>query len=151
MRRGQRTPAAVAGLAVAVLTLAACGSDDGPSQVTGTSWQVTSVGDTHFDAADQAATWLTLGGSSFTGAAGCVRMTGDVDWHGSGDSATVTLSDLQTTTEGDCGPGDRYNAGLLTDVLATPDLRWAVDEDNALREFRVWVDGTPERNVAFSG
>lgn len=150
MRRGPRT-AAVAGLTATVLVLASCGSEDGPVQVTGISWQVTSVGDTRLDAVAQATTWLSLGGSSFTGAAGCVRMTGDTDWHGSGDSATVTLSDLQTTTEGDCGPGDRYNADLVTDVLTIPDLRWAVTDDNALREFRVWVDGDPGRNVSFSG
>lgn len=138
-------------LPAAAVLLSSCGADDGPDRVTGVDWQVTSVGDQNFDAPEQATTRLTLGASSFTGASGCIHFSGNVTWHGSGDSATVTLTDLQTTVEGDCGPADRYNADQLTDILGTPDLRWTVDDSASLREFRLWDSDSPRRSIRFSG
>ena len=144
--------AGAAALAVAgVLTLAACGSDGGPEKVTDVHWQATMIGDASLDAADQTGTWLVLGADSFTGASGCVELTGNVSWSSSDDDSRVTLSDLDTRTDGDCAQGDEYNASQMEDILSTPDLRWTYSDDNSLRTLRLWVDGTPERGISFAG
>ena len=113
VRRTLAGTTAVAGL----LALAACGSDDAPDEVVNVRWQITAVGDAGTDVATQARTSFAAGADTFTATVGCEQVTGSVDWKGSGDDATVTFSDTDTRTEGDCGPGDGYLAGKLTDLL----------------------------------
>jgi len=100
---------------------------------------------------DDLFTCIAAGADTFTATVGCEQVTGSVDWNGSGDDATVTFSDMDTRTEGDCGPGDGYLAGKLTDLLENPDLRWRFDDSNSLREFRLWVEDAPENGISFSG
>lgn len=147
VRRTLAGTTAVAGL----LALAACGSDDAPDDVVNVRWQITAVGDAGTDVATQARTTFAAGADTFTATVGCEQVTGSVDWNGSGDDATVTFSDMDTRTEGDCGPGDGYLAGKLTDLLENPDLRWRFDDSNSLREFRLWVEDAPENGISFSG
>jgi len=147
VRRTLAGTSAVAGL----LALAACGSDDAPDEVVNVRWQITAVGDAGTDVATQARTSFAAGADTFTATVGCEQVTGSVDWKGSGDDATVTFSDTDTRTEGDCGPGDGYLAGKLTELLETPDLRWRFDDSNSLREFRLWVSDAPENGISFSG
>ena len=147
VRRTLAGTTAVAGL----LALATCGSDDAPDDVVNVRWQITAVGDAGTDVATQARTTFAAGADTFTATVGCEQVTGSVDWNGSGDDATVTFSDTDTRTEGDCGPGDGYLAGKLTDLLETPDLRWRFDDSNSLREFRLWVEDAPENGISFSG
>lgn len=147
VRRTLAGTTAVAGL----LALAACGSDDAPDDVVNVRWQITAVGDAGTDVATQARTSFAAGADTFTATVGCEQITGSVDWNGSGDDATVTFSDTDTRTDGECSPGDDYLAGQLTDLLATPDLRWRFDDSNALRDFRLWVADAPENGITFSG
>lgn len=147
VRRTLAGTTAVAGL----LALAACGSDDAPDDVVNVRWQITAVGDAGTDVATQARTTFAAGADTFTATVGCEQVTGSVDWNGSGDDATVTFSDTDTRTEGDCGPGDGYLAGKLTDLLENPGLRWRFDDSNSLREFRLWVEDAPENGISFSG
>lgn len=142
--------AALVAVCATSLFLAGCGQDV-PDQVTDVRWQVTAVGDSAFDAAAQSRSWIVLGASTATGAVGCVRFTGTAAWSGSERSDTLTLSDLETTTDGDCSPGDRYNADLVDDVLRTPGLRWTYDDKGQMRHLRLWVDGSPEHGISFAG
>lgn len=162
MIRGARTGrhrSAVAGAvgAGAVLLsglLTACSADDAPTQVTNVRWQLTGIGDADLGATAQVRTWLVLGASTVTGASGCVRFTGEVDWSGPGNSGTVTLSDLDTTTEDGCGAGDRSTAERMMAVLDTPGLQWAWtdnDGDNPLHQLRLWADDAPEHSIRFTG
>lgn len=156
MRGLRRVRSGVAATAVlltplTVLALTACGSADAPDDVVDVRWQVTAVGDAGTDVATQARTSFAVGADTFTATIGCEQITGSVDWNGSGDDARVTFSDTDTRTSGDCAPGDSHLAEQITDLLGTPDLRWRFDDRNALREFRLWVDGTPENGVTFAG
>lgn len=151
VRRTSAGAGAAVGAVTALLVLASCGSDDAPDDVVDVRWQVTAVGDAGTAVTTQARTFLAVGADTFTGAVGCERFTGTVDWKGSGNDATVTFSDTDTRTEGDCAPGDAHLAEQITDLFGTPDLRWRFDDSNALREFRLWVDGSPENGVTFSG
>lgn len=148
----RRTPlVAVTGAAAAVLSLTACGAEDAPEQVTDVTWQLTAVGDVTLDLPSQARTSLAVGADTYTGAVGCHQFTGDVDWNTSGGSDTVTFTSQDARTEGDCLPGDRHYADLVTDLLGKSDLRWSFDDSGALRQFRLWVDGDAEHGMTFSG
>lgn len=152
MRTPVRGTGVVTVLVTSALLLTACGDDDrAPADVTDIRWQVTAVGDAGFAAAAQARTWLALGANSFTGASGCAQFTGTLDWSGSGDSATVTFSDITTRTDGSCIPGDEFNAGQITDLLNDGPLRWTYNDANTLRHLRLWVDGDPSNGISFAG
>lgn len=151
MRTALRRPLAGTTAVAGLLVLAACGSDGAPGDVVNVRWQITAVGDAGTDVATQARTSFAAGANSFTTTVGCEQVTGSVDWNGSGDDATVTFSDTDTRTDGDCRPGDGHLAGQLTELLETPDLRWRFDDSNALREFRLWVADAPENGITFSG
>lgn len=156
--RSLTTATALATLTVlTVCGLSACSSVDAPEKVTDVRWQATGIGDSTFDAATQARTWIVVGANTMTGASGCIQLKGDVAWSEVKDANSaektqrVTLSNLESTTGDSCATGDTYNAKQLQEILSVADLRWTFDDASEMRHLRLWVDGEPERGISFAG
>lgn len=144
------------------MLLAACGEDI-PGELVDVRWQVGRIEDaavadsdstvaSSLSEADQARTWLAVGGMTVTGAAGCMSLTGDVEWV---DDDRVRFHDLSARdTSGDTGSSsclanDESLAERLVEVLGTddedadeaPTLRWSTPTDDELRLTR--TDDSP--------
>lgn len=143
------------------MLLAACGEDI-PGELVDVRWQVGRIEDaavadsespvaSSLSQTDQARTWLAVGGSTVTGGAGCMTLTGDVEWL---DNERVRFPGLAARdTSGDAGspdclPNDGNLADRLVGVLGTgddgeaPALRWTTPTDDELRLTR--ADDAPE-------
>lgn len=153
--------------------LASCGSDI-PGELADIRWQVSRVEDAALDDSgtavasslsqtDQARTWIALGGSTVTGAAGCMALSGDIEWldndrvrfHG------LSARDISGEPGGtDCLPNDSSLADRLVAVLGEshaddnatedpdagsgdepPTLRWSTPTEDELRLTR--ADDSP--------
>lgn len=145
------------------MLLTSCG-DDTPGELADVRWQVSRIQDAALDdsgtavasslsQSDQARTWLVVGGTTVTGAAGCMSLRGDVEWL---DRDRVKLHDLSARdTSGDhgspdCLPNDSSLADRLTDILGhsgsagddePPTLRWSTPTEDELRLAR--TDDSP--------
>lgn len=116
------------------LLLTACGSDI-PGELADVRWQVGRVEDggladsgtavsSSLSQTDQARTWLALGGSTVTGGAGCMSISGDVEWLSNDRVRFPGLSarDISGESEGtQCLPNDRELAERLVAVLGEGD------------------------------
>lgn len=133
--------------------LASCGSDI-PGELADIRWQVGRVEDaalvdsgtavaSSLSQTDQARTWIALGGSTVTGAAGCMALSGDVEWL---DNDRVrfpglTARDISGDPGGtDCLPNDSSLADRLVTLLGESDdgdgapvLRWSTPAEDELR------------------
>ncbi|MCJ7859085.1 hypothetical protein [Corynebacterium kalidii] len=142
--------------------LASCGSDI-PGELADIRWQVGRVEDaalvdsgtavaSSLSQTDQARTWIALGGSTITGAAGCMALSGDVEWL---DNDRVrfpglTARDISGDPGGtDCLPNDSSLADRLVTLLGESDgddgengdgsdggapvLRWSTPAEDELR------------------
>lgn len=116
------------------LLLTACGSDI-PGELADVRWQVGRIEDagladsgtavsSSLSQTDQARTWLALGGSTVTGGAGCMAISGDVEWLDNDRVRFPGLSarDISGESEGtQCLPNDRELAERLVAVLGEGD------------------------------
>ncbi|MDN6325726.1 MAG: hypothetical protein L0J70_10010 [Corynebacterium sp.] len=116
------------------LLLTACGSDI-PGELADVRWQVGRIEDAGLADSgtavssslwqtDHARTWLALGGSTVTGGAGCMAISGDVEWLDNDRVRFPGLSarDISGESEGtQCLPNDRELAERLVAVLGEGD------------------------------
>ncbi|AHW65116.1 hypothetical protein [Corynebacterium glyciniphilum] len=136
--------------------LASCGSDI-PGELADVRWQVGRIEDadladsgtavaSSLSQTDQARTWLALGGSTVTGAAGCMSLSGDVEWL---DNDRVrfpgfSARDISGESGTECLPNDSSLADRLVAVLGessddteddgeAPTLRWSTPTEDELR------------------
>lgn len=143
--------------------LTSCGSDI-PGELADIRWQVGRVEDadladsgtavaSSLSQTDQARTWLALGGSTVTGAAGCMSLSGDVEWL---DNDRVrfpgfSARDISGEPGGtECLPNDSSLAERLVALLGessgngedgegdegdgeAPTLRWSTPSEDELR------------------
>ncbi|MGP9724927.1 hypothetical protein ACT3SZ_13020 [Corynebacterium sp. AOP40-9SA-29] len=165
-RTGSRTALGAVVLAGGLL-LTACGSDI-PGELADVRWQVGRIEDagladsgtavaSSLSETDQARTWLALGGSTVTGGAGCMSISGDVEWLDNDRVQFPGLSarDISGESEGtQCLPNDRELAERLVTILGegegdedgegddeTPTLRWETPGEDELRLTR--ADDSP--------
>jgi hypothetical protein len=145
MTRTSHRPALRTALGV-VLTgsvlLASCGSDI-PGELADIRWQVGRIEDaalvdsgtavaSSLSQTDQARTWIALGGSTITGAAGCMALSGDIEWL---DNDRVrfpglTARDISGDSGGtDCLPNDSALADRLVALLGESDTDGGQDDD----------------------
>lgn len=138
-----RGASAVGLLAVSALGLSACGTDEAP--LGSTQWQVTSV----FDASNrphqlaeslQGRSFLVFGEDSFTGASGCISLSGDLQWND--DASEMSIGEVHSEEFGDarCVPGDEDVADRLSSVLRDGTLSVSRPSDTSLRLQRVDPD-----------
>ncbi|WP_420098278.1 hypothetical protein [Corynebacterium sp.] len=130
--------------------LSSCGSDV-PGELADVRWQVGRIEDadladsgtavaSSLSQTDQARTWLALGGSTVTGAAGCMSLSGDVEWLDNdrvrfpGFSARDISGESGGTSclANDSDLADRLVA-LLGDSSDAPTLRWSTPAEDELR------------------
>ncbi|HIW90643.1 MAG TPA: hypothetical protein H9870_03135 [Candidatus Corynebacterium avicola] len=145
MRRG-RTAAAVATVIGTAAALVACGSD-APAELVDVRWQITRIEDAPAEESgtavanglsqtDQTRSWIALGGNtSFTGAIGCMALSGSIEWM---EDEKVHFEDLKARDASeedgtDCMPNDEALADRLIEVLDDAELTWSTPSDEEMR------------------
>jgi hypothetical protein len=134
-------------VAAATMTLASCGTDV-PAELSDVRWQVSRIEDepaadtgtavsSSLSQYDQVRTWMAFGGeTSFTGAAGCMDLSGSVEWL---EDEKVRINDLSSRDTSDddggtpCGPNDSSIADRLTELFDDATLSWSTPGDEELR------------------
>ncbi|MGO1948494.1 MAG: hypothetical protein ACTH1D_02610 [Mycobacteriaceae bacterium] len=149
MRTDRRRRTALGALALAAgFAVASCGSD-APGELADVRWQVSRVEDapapdsgtavaSSLSQTDQARTFLVVGGETMTGSAGCMALTGSVEWL---EDNRVRFHDLQARDASDdqggvpCQPNDSTLADRLVSVLGedSPELDWSTPGEDELR------------------
>lgn len=133
-----------AALAVGSAALVACGGSDA-SPLGNTQWQVSSV----FDASDrphqlpdsvQGRSFLVFGEDSFTGASGCVSLTGDLSWNDDNSEMSVGEVRSEPLDNAQCVPGDEDTADRLKTVMGNHKLKISRPSDSSLRMQQTGTD-----------